>query len=183
MAKRVYALLPICILVVVSEASAQSPFYLNGTVTKVGDGDTITIKPIVGPDEPVEVRFSGVDCPEKQWPGHWGKQPFSDEAREYVEKLVRGKRVMVMLTGDMTYGRVVGEVFFEGRSINRELVREGLAHWNKKYAKYDYDLRELQKEARAADKGLWDEDSPLYTDESPLVAPWNWRHDGIGASW
>lgn len=177
----------VCLMVVVltfalctSAAFAQSPFYLNGIVESVGDGDTITVKPIVGPDEEVEVRFAGVDCPEKAWTGHWAKQPFSDEARQYVKNLVNGKRVMVLLTGDVTYGRVVGEVFFEGRSINRELVREGLAHWNKKYAKYDYDLRELQKEAKQDEKGLWQENSPQYDDDNPLVPPWTWRHDGIG---
>lgn len=171
-----------CLLAFASIAAAQSPFYLNGTVIDVSDGDTLTVKPLIGPDdERIEIRFAGVDCPEKEWPGHWGKQPFSDDAKKYVKDLLEGKPVMVMLTGEMTFGRVVGEVFFEGRSINRELVREGFGHWNEKYAKYDYDLRSLQQKAKDADKGLWNEASSQYTVQHPLVPPWQWRHDGIGS--
>ena len=163
----------------VSSALAQDNPYLSGVVSAVGDGDTIKVT-VAGNPDPVEVRFSGVDSPEKAWTGHWGKQPFSDEATAWVKSQIDGKKVTVLLSGDQTFGRVVGEVFYQGRSINRELVREGFAWWNKKYARGDHDLSELQEAAKTANKGLWNQASPSYTATHPFVPPWEWRHENMG---
>lgn len=66
------------------------------------------------------------------------------------------------------YGRVVGEVLLpDGRSLNRELVRAGLAWWYRQYAPTDTLLAQLEAEARAAHQGLWSDPAP--------VPPWAWR--------
>jgi hypothetical protein len=56
--------------------------------------------------------------------------------------------------------------FPDGRSLNRELVREGYAWWYKQYSK-DASLGVLEGEARAAKRGLWADQNP--------VPPWEWR--------
>jgi len=57
----------------------------------------------------------------------------------------------------------------DGRSLNHELVRVGLAWWYRQYAKKDAELERLEKEARKAKVGLRvDADS---------VAPWEWRKE------
>jgi hypothetical protein len=66
------------------------------------------------------------------------------------------------------YGRLVGEVLLpDGRSLNRELVRTGLAWWYRPYAPNDPTLAQLEAEARTAKRGLWADAQP--------VPPWQWR--------
>jgi endonuclease YncB( thermonuclease family) len=51
------------------------------------------------------------------------------------------------------YGRTLGDLILpDGRVLNQELVRAGLAWWYEKYSK-DMALRALQEEARIAKRG------------------------------
>ena len=59
----------------------------------------------------------------------------------------------------------------DGTSLNRELVTAGLAWW---YRQYSHDqslgelsLEELEVEARAAERGLWENPHP--------IPPWKFR--------
>jgi hypothetical protein len=54
----------------------------------------------------------------------------------------------------------------DGRVLNHELVRAGLAWWYYKYSTDRY-LGELEAEARAAKRGLWS--------DPHAVAPWDFR--------
>ena len=66
------------------------------------------------------------------------------------------------------YGRIVGIVILhDGKNLNQELVRLGLAWWYKQYAKGDKVLQGLEQAARKAKRGLWQDAKP--------VAPWVWR--------
>lgn len=66
------------------------------------------------------------------------------------------------------YGRLVGEVLLpDGRNLNHELVRAGMAWWYRRYAQEDTTLAQLEAEARAARRGLWRDPHP--------VPPWEWR--------
>ncbi len=149
-------------------------FFANGTVLKVKDGDTLILKLSAGArildnddDGLVDLRFSAIDTPESAYTGLWPEQPFSKEAREFARAMLEGKVVTARMQGDLTYGRFVGEVFVDGRSANRELVRAGLAWWYKAYDKYDLDYERLEQSARAAKVGLWQHPNP--------VPPWRWR--------
>ena len=153
-------------------------FLANGEVIRVQDGDTVVIKLSMGArqvdddnDGLIDVRFSGIDTPESAWPGNWPAQPFSKESREFTRNLVEHKNVTARLKGDVNRGRFVGEIFIDGRSLNRELVRAGLAWWYKSYETYDLDYERLEADAKAKQIGLWSDPSP--------VAPWKWRR-GIG---
>jgi endonuclease YncB( thermonuclease family) len=145
-------------------AAPQTPF-LNGTVAYVVDGDTLAVKDAQG--DLVTVRLSGVDTPEKPWEGHWRAQPFSAQATRFTTEWAAGREVTVRLKPDVTHGRAVGEVFVDGRSLNRELLRAGLGWWNRKYEPHDHDLQRLEAEARAARRGLWSEPNP--------TPPWQHR--------
>lgn len=60
----------------------------------------------------------------------------------------------------------------DGRSLNREMVRRGLAWWYRRYAPADSVLERLETGARDAGAGLWSQPNP--------VPPWNWRKgDGV----
>ncbi len=100
--------------------SEPTPF-LNGTVVRVTDGDTLWIQ-LPGEFEWLQVRFYGVDAPESEWTNVWPAQPFSAEAKKFVIDQVPGKEVSIRLKDEATYGRAVGEVFIDGKSLSRELL-------------------------------------------------------------
>jgi micrococcal nuclease len=136
----------------------------NGTefqarVVAITDGDTIRVLR----DEHVQlkIRLHGIDCPESG-------QPFGHRAKEFTGDMVFGKTVTIRVMDTDRYGRTVAEVFLaDGRVLNRELVRAGLAWWYRRYAPRDGELADLEREARQARRGLWADADPL--------APWEWR--------
>ena len=128
----------------------------QGKVVGVADGDTITV---LRDQRPVKIRFEAVDAPEKD-------QPFGTQAKLFTSGLVFAKSVTVRVATTDKYGRTVGWVFVEGKSVNEALLRAGLAwhytHYNKSPA-----LARLEAEAKAARRGLWADASP--------TPPWNFR--------
>ena len=130
----------------------------SGKVVAVKDGDTLEV---MKEGVAVRVRLYGIDCPEKG-------QAFGQRAKQFASDLAFGKTVNVIGKDRDRYGRTVGEVILEdGRSLNRELVRAGLAWWYRQYAKKDIELEALERDARKAKAGLWADADP--------VPPWNWR--------
>ena len=81
---------------------------------------------------------------------------------------VSGKDVTIKTFGYDKYRRAIADVILaDGRILNQELVKAGLAWWYAKSSK-DMMLKDLQEEARQAKRGLWVYPNP--------VAPWEWRH-------
>ena len=67
--------------------------------------------------------------------------------------------------------RTASEIILpDGRNLNQELVRAGLAWWYERYARRETVLRDLEQEARDAKRGLWVDPKP--------VAPWEWKKAG-----
>jgi micrococcal nuclease len=130
----------------------------RGRVVGVADGDTIRV---LLDGQAVRVRLHGIDAPEKG-------QAFSNRAKQFVSDLVFGKEVNVRDRGLDRYGRTIGEVLLlDGRNVNHEIVRAGLAWWFRRYATGDRKLEKLEAEARQARRGLWADRYP--------VPPWEWR--------
>ena len=153
-------LLPLALIVAgLSAALAAEPIpEFNGKVVAIADGDTVTV--LDGTTQ-VRVRLRGVDCPEK-------RQAFGTRAKQFTSDLVFGKEVTVKPKERDRYGRVVAEIVLpDGRILNQELVRAGLAWWYRRYEPNDETLRALEKEARAARRGLWADPNP--------VPPWEFR--------
>lgn len=136
------------------------------TVNHVSDGDTATVQDKNG--QPVRIRFWGADTPESRSNNKWPDQPYSKEAANFTKAMIENKEVMVRMTGETTYNRHVGEIFVDGRSVSRELVRNGLAHWYKSYAKHDSDLERLEKKAKGQKRGIWG--------DPKAVTPDTWRN-------
>ncbi len=128
-----------------------------GPVVAVLDGDTIEVRHDGRKDR---VRFNAVDCPEHG-------QAFGSRARELTSSLVRGLHVTVKSSSRDSYGRIVGDVVLpDGRSLNQELVKAGMAWWYRYYSN-DRTLEKLEAEARSEKRGLWSDPHP--------IAPWEWR--------
>ena len=127
-------------------------------VLSVFDGDTLSA---VVNGVPEKIRLTGIDCPEHD-------QPFGSQATQQAKQLALEKAVKVTEVGRDKYHRLLGEVVLpDGRMLNRELVREGVCWWYRKYAPGDRVLEGLEKEARDGQRGLWADPQP--------VPPWEWR--------
>ena len=132
-------------------------------VIRIVDGDTIEV---MGDGRPRRVRFAGIDAPER-------KQAFGSRARQFVGQQVFGKTVTVRSVGVDAYRRILGEVILpDGRSLNQELVANGLA-WHYKRFSADRRLARLEDDARAARRGLWSDRNP--------IPPWEFRRLGSAA--
>jgi micrococcal nuclease len=140
-----------------SSTAPQAP--LTYRVVGVMDGDTIEV---LRDNETRRVRLHGVDCPEHN-------QPFGQRAKQFTSELAFGQDVTLEVRDTDQYGRLVAEVFLEdGRSLNLELVRAGLAWHYKRYSK-DPKLAAAELAAREAKLGLWSHGHP--------VPPWEWRRE------
>lgn len=142
----------------------QAAEWINGVVVKVHDGDTATVATTKG--RVLHVRFYGVDAPERATED-WPAQAFAGDATTFMRKLILQNPVSVRLTGERTYRREVGEIFVDGRSATRELVRAGFGWWNTRYAPHDSDLKRLEYQARKTRRGLWR--------DSKAIPPWRFR--------
>ncbi len=130
----------------------------EGEVVAVTDGDTIEV---MHNGQVEKIRLYGIDCPEMD-------QAFGVRAKEFTSRMCAGKEVAVRVLDTDRYGRSVGDVTLpNGESLNRALVRFGLAWWYEKYAPDDFALKRLQVDAMVAKAGLWA--------DSARVAPWDFR--------
>jgi endonuclease YncB( thermonuclease family) len=93
-------------------------------VTRVYDGDTVKGK---GHDIEIKVRLVGIDAPEtsrkKRDPG----QPYSQQAKKYLAGLILNRTVDIKGYGLDRYNRILGVIYLDGRNINLEMVKAGLA--------------------------------------------------------
>jgi endonuclease YncB( thermonuclease family) len=126
-------------------AIAPRDGFFYGRVTRVVDGDTLTMKTTDG--RPLRIRLAEIDTPEKG-------EPFSNRARDELDRMVRDRDIAVRLFDVDDYGRIVGRVFVDGRDVNAALVEQGLAVVYRRWAE-DPLLYELEEQARSARKGVW----------------------------
>jgi endonuclease YncB( thermonuclease family) len=90
----------------------------TGKVVAITDGDTLKV---LHAGATVRVRLHGVDTPER-------KQPFATRARLFTSALAFGKMVTVSVRYTDRYHGLVAEIRLpDGRNLNHELVRAGLA--------------------------------------------------------
>src|SRR5438445_5979572 len=146
------------LIVVLLPAVATADF--SGRVVGISDGDTIKVMHNGAAEK---IRLYGIDCPEKG-------QPFGTKAKRFTSQLVFGKEVTVKDYGldNNRFKRTLGEIVLpDGRVVNEELIRAGLAWWYRKYAPNRADLAAVEQEARKAKRGLWIGPNPL--------PPWEWR--------
>lgn len=93
----------------------------DAVVVKVHDADTVTLR---SRDRDFEfpLRLANIDAPELN---NGGK-----EAGDYLRSIVEGKSVRILIDRRNRvgkYGRLIGEVLYEGRVLNDDLVRLGFA--------------------------------------------------------
>lgn len=141
--------------------AAPAPPTFAGRVVGISDGDTIRILRERGKEtEEITIHLHGIDCPEEG-------QPFGSAARKATAELVLDQLVTVIEYTDPD-GRTTAEVVYgkDLKSLNEELVLQGMAWWFRQAAPGARKLEILEREARAGRRGLWRDEDP--------VPPWEW---------
>ena len=139
---------------------------LIGKVIKVSDGDTITV--LDSNNQKHKIRLKGIDAPESQ-------QVYGDISTQSLSELVYDKEVFVNWDKKDKYYRILGKVIVDGRDINYEQLKKGLAWYYKQYEKdlSDEDRKkysEAEEWARNYTEGLWA--------DSNSIPPWEFRRKG-----
>jgi micrococcal nuclease len=146
------------VLALALPAVAQST--LEGTVTRIVDGDTIHVR-VGGHLE--KVRYIGVNTPEVHHPRK-GEEPGGRAAAAVNRDLVDGRRVRLELDTQSRdrYGRLLAYVWVDDTMINAELVRRGFAQVMTipPNVRHQSLFLKLQREAREAGRGLWADPAP-----------------------
>jgi endonuclease YncB( thermonuclease family)/methylphosphotriester-DNA--protein-cysteine methyltransferase len=129
---------------------------IEGQVINVHDGDTITV--LDKDNKKFHIRLQGIDAPEL-------KQARGAESQANLSRMVMGKQVSIVWTKVDKYRRTVGTIMLNGKDINIEQVKAGMAWHFKKYAdeqdpKDRVTYAKAEEEARAAKLGLWQDPNP-----------------------
>ena len=102
--------------------------------------------------------MAGIDTPEtsksKRDPG----QPFSQHAKKYLASLILNKVVEIKYYVFDRYYRVLGVIFLEGKNINLEMIRAGLAEVYRGKPPKGFDLKpyiQAEEEAKVDKRGMW----------------------------
>ena len=139
-------------------------------VVHIIDGDTIDV--LDGNNQKLRIRLLAIDTPEL-------KQHFGYESFFYLNKILNGKFVTIISSPDKNkpytlgyYKRIIGKVVLNGKDINLEMIKKGMAWHFIKYKKNQpidesHSYNKAESEARKKYIGLWSEVNPL--------PPWKWR--------
>ena len=146
MTKVISALLLVATLF--SQVSAAPPY----KVIRVVDGDTVVLEQLG------RVGLIGVDTRETVDPRR-PVEAFGKEASAFLAELLRGKSVRVEFDQRRTdrYQRTLAYPYLEDDTfVNREIIRLGYGHAYTEFPfKFGEDFRAAERDARAANRGLW----------------------------
>jgi endonuclease YncB( thermonuclease family) len=129
----------------------------SGKCVGISDGDTIRV---MHGRMVTKIRLYGIDCPELE-------QDYGSKARRFTGKLAFGKIVTIREMDTDRYGRTVAWVWVDGKSLNKELLKAGLAWWYRYYAPREWELGAIEANARKAKTGLWSRPT--------AIPPWEFR--------
>ena len=146
------------------EAEAKRTAHINqtseftGQVIRIHDGDTFTA---VVSGIPIKIRLNGIDAPELS-------QPYGLEAMYKLGDLIQERIVRIVALGKDKHRRTVADVYLhDGRRVNYEVVKAGMAWWYRKHSR-DKRLGALEAEARRSHRGLWA--------QNHVTPPWRYRY-------
>jgi len=127
------------------------------TVVRIVSGNTLEV---IGDRSTSEtVRLIGITAPsEDQTP--WGTQ-----AKQHLESRLYQQAVTLELDRETEdrYGRTLGYVWYEGKLINEELVKEGYALAEAWFPNIQYTqrLQYAEERARSLGLGIWNPENPM----------------------
>ena len=142
-------------------------------VTRVADGDTITVN---SPAGETRVRLLGVDAPELIRDDHPARDHWADRAAAYTRARAEGKYVTLQLDAPQTrdkYERLLAYVYLSDTDcLNLDLIRDGQAYADRRFKhSFKPQFEMVENEARKKSRGLWKD---LTADQMPA-----WRQEWL----
>lgn len=134
-----------------AQAQSKRPGKFSGKVSGVYSGHQLIVQEA---DTTHKINLYGILSPSKG-------APQAEKARLFLERLAFGWVVEVELVPPRDSRRRYALVRLEGRNLQDEILREGLAWVNKKACFLDVCKKweALQEEAKAAKRGIWSDPS------------------------
>jgi micrococcal nuclease len=145
------------------QKSSDLPNPLKAEVIGIQDGDTIELKFLYTGKKagrrmgkPVRIRFLHVNCPERG-------RPYYKVAKQFTSEKCFRKVVSIRHNGEFDkYGRLLGEVILpDGKVLNKELVKKGLAVHFKKYSR-SVEYSNLEIQAQKQKLGIWSQQGLFF---------------------
>jgi endonuclease YncB( thermonuclease family) len=139
----------------------NGPTTLTGRVIRIADGDTVTVLDAANVQH--RIRLQGIDAPESH-------QAFGTKSKKNLSDMIFDREVMADCDKTDQYGRLVCKILLDGKDINLEQIKAGMAWHYKEYEREQSpEDRELyaraEDEARAARRGLWSDLNPTEPSE------------------
>ncbi|MEK4761789.1 thermonuclease family protein [Viridibacillus sp. FSL E2-0187] len=139
----------------------ESENLIDVEVVSIMDGDTIKVK---YDGETKKVRYLLVDAPE-MYHQQLGEQPFGREAQARNREILNNAK-QVSIEFDVgehedKYGRLLAYIYADGKSVQEQLIREGLVRVGYIYEPNTTNVKafeKIQDEAKALRKGIWQYD-------------------------
>ncbi len=145
--------LPLFVYVLVLPAIALAGEY---KVIRVIDGDTIVVQK---GSIKLTIRLVGIDAPEISKKKHEPGQPFSQQSTKFLAKLTLNKSADIKSYGADRYGRILAEVFVDGRNVNLQMIKHGLAEVYRGTPAAGHNMEpywQAEEEARKSVRGIWE---------------------------
>jgi len=137
-------------------------------VMKVYDGDTIKVK---GYGAEIKLRLAGIDAPELSKKKIGLGQRYSQEASEHLARLILNKAIEIDGYGYLKGDLMLGVIFLDGKNINLEMVRAGLAEVYRGEPPKGLNLDpffKAERQSRVEKKGIW-------VQGDNYISPRTWR--------
>lgn len=150
--KSIVAIGVIVCLVFGAACGFSADFRLN----RIIDGDTLEL--IAATGERVIVNLVGIDAPEMPKRKSEKGQPFCTQAQKQLSDLLFNKQFSFEAKSRMINHQVLAVVYSDGKNVNLEMIRSGLAEVYKGSLPSDFDIEPYRNEEAAAkkqEKGMW----------------------------
>ncbi len=145
-------------------------------VKDVESGDTFIV---MWQGKLIKAHLIGIDAPDKD-------EPLFEEAKKALSELIKDKLVQLKFDNKDSrpqfdqVGRWICIAYIDGKCINEEMVKKGLARVDKRNPCSKLkDVESIENKARVQKLGIWGAARPDDQEEPKIEVYVGWKHDKI----